>query len=166
MSAMLMQWPSCPALVYNSAAAASQPDLVVCVQAVGLRSGYHTAIVMGGLYYKVHGMRLAQASEMLLELKAGGLHKGAPPMTHMQLDGEPWQQELPYEEGSPPMHVREVDWSHWNPLLLEQNLCHLALSLADSGSRTRCLVSCDISLSPPGQALCNDVTAHLHRSSR
>ena len=64
---------------------------------------------MGGLYYKVHGMRLAQASEMLLELKAGGLHKGAAPMTHMQLDGEPWQQELPYEEGSPPMHVSEVD---------------------------------------------------------
>ena len=64
---------------------------------------------MGGLYYKVHGMRLAQASEMLLELKAGGLHKGAAPMTHMQLDGEPWQQELPYEEGSPPMHVSKVD---------------------------------------------------------
>ncbi|DBA81590.1 hypothetical protein WJX77_006239 [Trebouxia sp. C0004] len=74
-------------------------------EAVGLHSGYHTAIVMGGLYYKVHGMRLAQTSEMLLELKAGGLHKGAAPVTHMQLDGEPWQQELPYEEGSPPMHI-------------------------------------------------------------
>ncbi len=93
----------------SSSGSKLQPDRIVCVQAVGLRSGYHTAMVMGGLYYKVHGMRLAQASEMLLELKAGGLHKGAAPMTHMQLDGEPWRQELPYEEGSPPMHVSEVD---------------------------------------------------------
>lgn len=120
----------------SSSSSKPQPDLIVCVQAVGLRSGYHTAIVMGGLFNKVHGMRLAQASEMLLELKAGGLHKGAAPMTHMQLDGEPWQQELPYEEGSSPMHVSEVDWLHWNSPLLEQNLCHLAFSPADFGSRT------------------------------
>ena len=82
------------------------------VQAVGLQSGYHTAVVMGGLYYKVHGLRLAQASEMQLELKAGGTPKGAAPRTHMQLDGEPWQQELPYEEGAPPMQVSRVYLSH------------------------------------------------------
>ncbi len=66
-------------------------------------------MVMGGLYYKVHGMRLAQASEMQLDLKVGGApSKGGAPMTHMQLDGEPWQQELPFEDGAPPMHVSEV----------------------------------------------------------
>lgn len=61
---------------------------------------------MGGLYYKVHGLRLAQASEMQLDLKANRPHgKGKPARIHMQLDGEPWQQELPCEEAEPPLHV-------------------------------------------------------------
>lgn len=73
---------------------------------MGLLSGYHTAIVMGGLYYKVHGLRLAQASEMQLDVKASRpASKGKPAVIHMQLDGEPWQQELPCEEGAPPLHV-------------------------------------------------------------
>ena len=79
----------------------------VCQQAVGLLSGYHTAVVMGGLYYKVHGLRLAQASEMQLDLKADRPHgTGRPAKIHMQLDGEPWQQELPCDEAEPPLHVR------------------------------------------------------------
>ena len=69
-------------------------------------SGYHTAAVMGGLYYKVHGLRLAQASEMQLDLKADRPHgKGRPARIHMQLDGEPWQQELPCDEAEPALHV-------------------------------------------------------------
>lgn len=61
---------------------------------------------MGGLYYKVHGLRLAQASEMQLDLKADRPHgMGRPAKIHMQLDGEPWQQELPCEEAEPPLHV-------------------------------------------------------------
>lgn len=88
------------------------------VQAVGLLSGYHTAVVMGGLYYKVHGMRLAQASEMQLDLKVeGALSKGGPPVTHMQLDGEPWKQELPFEEEAPPMHVSKTAHCGWIRLL-------------------------------------------------
>ena len=63
-------------------------------------------MVMGGLYYKVHGLRLAQASEMQLDLKADRPHGiGRPAKIHMQLDGEPWQQELPSEEAEPPLHV-------------------------------------------------------------
>lgn len=78
----------------------------VCRQAVGLLSGYHTAVVMGGLYYKVHGLRLAQASEMQLDLKADRPHgTGRPAKIHMQLDGEPWQQELPCQDAEPPLHV-------------------------------------------------------------
>ena len=73
---------------------------------MGLLSGYHTAAVMGGLYYKVHGLRLAQASEMQLDLKADRPHgTGRPAKIHMQLDGEPWQQELPCDEAEPPLHV-------------------------------------------------------------
>lgn len=61
---------------------------------------------MGGLYYKVHGLRLAQAREMQLDLKADRPHgRGRPAMIHMQLDGEPWQQELPSDETEPPLHV-------------------------------------------------------------
>lgn len=45
----------------------------MAVQVVGLRGGYHTAAVMGGVNSKVHAKRLAQASEVLIELK-GKLH--------------------------------------------------------------------------------------------
>ena len=80
--------------------------LLLLLQAVGLQSGYHTAIVMGGLNYKVHGLRLAQANEMQLELKAHGQGpKGAAATTHMQLDGEPWVQELPQGGDATPMQV-------------------------------------------------------------
>lgn len=80
--------------------------MLLLLQAVGLRSGYHTAIVMGGLNYKVHGLRLAQANEMQLELKAHGQPpKGVAATTHMQLDGEPWVQELPHGEDATPMQV-------------------------------------------------------------
>ena len=43
------------------------------MQVVGLRGGYHTAMVMGGVNSKIHSKRLAQASEVLIELKAGGM---------------------------------------------------------------------------------------------
>ena len=46
------------------------------MQVVGLRGGYHTALVMGGVNSKIHAKRLAQASEILIELRAnGGSHK-------------------------------------------------------------------------------------------
>ena len=66
---------------------------------------------MGGLYYKVHGLRLAQANEMQLELKSHGQGgrggaQGGGAGTHMQLDGEPWVQELPHGEDPTPMKVR------------------------------------------------------------
>lgn len=39
---------------------------------VGLQGGYHTALVMGGVNSKIHAKRLAQASEVLIELRAQG----------------------------------------------------------------------------------------------
>ena len=43
-------------------------------QVVGLQGGYHTAAVMGGVNSKVHAKRLAQASEVLIELQGPALH--------------------------------------------------------------------------------------------
>lgn len=43
------------------------------MQVVGLRNGYQTALVMAGLTTKIHAKRLAQGTEILLELRAGGV---------------------------------------------------------------------------------------------
>ena len=40
---------------------------------VGLRNGYQTALVMSGISTKIHAKRLAQATEVVLELKAAGM---------------------------------------------------------------------------------------------
>ena len=42
-------------------------------QVVGLRNGYQTALVMSGVSTKIHAKRLAQATEVVLELKAAGM---------------------------------------------------------------------------------------------
>ena len=39
---------------------------------VGLRNGWQTALVMSGLSTKIHAKRLAQATEVVLELRASG----------------------------------------------------------------------------------------------
>lgn len=41
-------------------------------QVVGLRNGWQTAAVMSGVTTKIHAKRLAQATEVVLELRAGG----------------------------------------------------------------------------------------------
>ena len=41
-------------------------------QVVGLKSGWHTGMVMGGVNKTVHAKRLAQASAVRLELRAAG----------------------------------------------------------------------------------------------
>lgn len=42
------------------------------MQVVGLRNGWQTATVMSGVSTKIHAKRLAQATEVVLELKALG----------------------------------------------------------------------------------------------
>ena len=39
---------------------------------VGLRNGWQTALVMAGLTTKVHAKRLAQGTEVVLEMRAAG----------------------------------------------------------------------------------------------
>ena len=45
------------------------------MQVVGLRGGWHTAGTMAGVFNRLHGKRLAQAAEVIIELRA----QGAPP---------------------------------------------------------------------------------------
>ena len=45
---------------------------------VGLRNGYQTALVMSGISTKIHAKRLAQATEVVLELKAAGMCRHPP----------------------------------------------------------------------------------------
>jgi ribosomal protein S6E (S10) len=59
---------------------------------VGFHSGWHTALVMGQVSRRVHAKRLAQAEEVEITLEAHGALYG---VTHMQLDGEPWEQRVP-----------------------------------------------------------------------
>ena len=42
------------------------------LQVVGLRNGWQTALVMSGVSTKIHAKRLAQATEVVLELRASG----------------------------------------------------------------------------------------------
>ncbi len=74
---------------------------------VGLGSGWHTALVMGQITPKLHAVRLAQCAEVEMELAASGRSvKGEAGLTHMQLDGEPWAQQIPAAgEGQPPLRV-------------------------------------------------------------
>ena len=41
-------------------------------QVVGLRNGWQTALVMAGLTTKIHAKRLAQGTEVVLELRSQG----------------------------------------------------------------------------------------------
>jgi diacylglycerol kinase (ATP) len=66
------------------------------IEVLGFRSGWHTAVVMGQISPKVHAKRLAQAREVELSLSASGARvKGERGTVYMQLDGEPWPQEVP-----------------------------------------------------------------------
>ncbi|CAL5219909.1 g1838 [Coccomyxa viridis] len=79
------------------------------IEVVGLRNGWQTALVMSGISTKVHAKRLAQATEVVLELRASGLTKEDTSMTHMQLDGEPWPQIIPAGDKTPLMvHIKHV----------------------------------------------------------
>ena len=49
-------------------------------QVVGLKSGWHTGMVMGGVNKSVHAKRLAQASAVRLELRAAGAGASEPPL--------------------------------------------------------------------------------------
>lgn len=66
------------------------------IEVVGFLNGWHTAIVMGQISSKIHALRLGQCSEVEMELAATGSRvKGETGTAYMQLDGEPWPQQIP-----------------------------------------------------------------------
>lgn len=67
------------------------------IEVIGFLNGWHTAVVMGQVTSKVHAKRLAQAVDVELEIFAGrgSAVKGERGRVFMQLDGEPWRQDVP-----------------------------------------------------------------------
>ena len=71
------------------------------IEVLGFQSGWHTAVVMGQVSSKVHAQRLAQCCAVDLELVAtGGRVKDDRGTVFMQLDGEPWPQQIPASFGN------------------------------------------------------------------
>ncbi|KAF8026181.1 hypothetical protein BT93_F2864 [Corymbia citriodora subsp. variegata] len=62
------------------------------IEIVGFKDAWHGLIL---LLPKGHGTRLAQTSGVRFEFK-----KGAADHTYMRIDGEPWRQPLPVDDGS------------------------------------------------------------------
>lgn len=73
----------------------------VLLQVVGLRSGWHTALVMGKFNRRIHATRLAQTRRVVLTASAAGAQDA---QTYMQMDGEPWPQMVP-GRGKEPLRV-------------------------------------------------------------
>lgn len=65
------------------------------LEVVGLQSGWHTGLVMASKGELVHAKRICQAAGIRLALQAPYVRKdGAPSRCYMQVDGEPWRQEI------------------------------------------------------------------------
>lgn len=74
------------------------------LEVVGLTNGWHTGLVMatkGGLF---HALRICQASGIKIELKAKHCRPdGSPSHAYMQIDGEPWKQNVPSSRDERPV---------------------------------------------------------------
>ncbi|KAK9835245.1 hypothetical protein WJX81_008484 [Elliptochloris bilobata] len=70
------------------------------IEVVGLRGGWHTGVAMTGAFSRLHAKRLAQAAEVVIELRAQS-RGGDESVAHMQLDGEPWAQKIPVNAAQP-----------------------------------------------------------------
>ncbi|KAF8071142.1 DGK4 [Scenedesmus sp. PABB004] len=74
------------------------------IEVVGFTHGYHALAVMGSHARLAHGKRIAQVAGIRLALRAPAPSPdGGPGLVYMQLDGEPWQQDVP--AGSAEGHV-------------------------------------------------------------
>ncbi|KAK9834687.1 hypothetical protein WJX74_007566 [Apatococcus lobatus] len=76
------------------------------IEVIGLKGLWHTFGVLSGMNRHLHGVRLAQASELVFDFKAAG----DLPITHFRLDGEPWAQPLaPGRTGPVRVHIQRSD---------------------------------------------------------
>ncbi|GFH18789.1 diacylglycerol kinase [Haematococcus lacustris] len=66
------------------------------LEVVGLTSGLHSAAVMASKGQLLHARRLCQASGIRLQLRAKHVRSdGRPSHAYLQVDGEPWVQDVP-----------------------------------------------------------------------
>lgn len=73
------------------------------IDVVGFRSGWHTTCVMGQVNEHIHAKRLAQGTEVeFLVVEDGNRVQGDDDKstTYLQLDGEPWAQDIPSIAGN------------------------------------------------------------------
>uniref|UniRef100_A0A7S0RL32 Diacylglycerol kinase n=1 Tax=Chlamydomonas leiostraca TaxID=1034604 RepID=A0A7S0RL32_9CHLO len=76
------------------------------LEVVGLTNGYHTAAIMATKGTPVHAMRLCQAAGIKLELRAQySRPDGTPSHCYLQIDGEPWIQDVPSDKDASPITV-------------------------------------------------------------
>lgn len=107
------------------------------VEVVGLSSGYHTGLVLSGV---THGVRIAQCSRVRLAFAATGGNGKERSKVYMQLDGEPWKQEVPAGKNVEPFYVRLLPYLQ----LLSQNSADLAAE--DRVRQTRMAIVGTVSL--------------------
>ncbi|KAK9797760.1 hypothetical protein WJX73_008031 [Symbiochloris irregularis] len=62
------------------------------IEVVGLKTGWHTVVVLAQLSRRIHGKRLAQGNEVMVEFRDSA--KTAGHAAYMRLDGEPWMQDI------------------------------------------------------------------------
>ncbi|GIL44550.1 hypothetical protein Vafri_2081 [Volvox africanus] len=79
------------------------------LEVVGLRSGWHTGIVMGTKGTLLHARRICQAAGVRLAVSAPYVRgDGEPSHCYMQVDGEPWKQDIPVKNQEAPVRVEIV----------------------------------------------------------
>lgn len=79
------------------------------LEVVGLTNGYHTGMIMATGGNLVHAKRLCQASGLRLKLKAKHTRAdGTPSHAYLQVDGEPWIQDVPSSKDTDPITVEIV----------------------------------------------------------
>lgn len=100
----------------------------VLLQVVGLRSGWHTALVMGKFNRRIHATRLAQTRRVVLTASAAGAQDA---QTYMQMDGEPWPQMVP-GRGKEPLRVGPLFFLPWSACVCDWWYQHVIISLLSS----------------------------------
>jgi diacylglycerol kinase (ATP) len=70
------------------------------IEVIGLKGGWHTAVVMGQITPRIHAKRLAQAHEVEIKVVRHGRGNHPTGRMYMQLDGEPWPQTIPAESSN------------------------------------------------------------------
>ncbi|GLI65507.1 hypothetical protein VaNZ11_009056 [Volvox africanus] len=79
------------------------------LEVVGLRSGWHTGIVMGTKGTLLHARRICQAAGVRLAVSAPYVRgDNEPSHCYMQVDGEPWKQDIPIKTQEAPVRVEIV----------------------------------------------------------